>query len=427
MKIILLRLALVVFALYAMVYLIGCGEDEPAGVSLPQLTTTSVSGISQTEASSGGSLVSDGGGSILAAGVCWGTASNPTVSGNKTTDIISGGTFTSLISGLSPGTTYFLRAYATNSAGTGYGNELTFTTQAGLPQLTTSPVTGLTVNSAKSGGTITASGGAGITEAGIVWSTSTGPTVADNKIAAGVIGGSFTVSLSGLTSGTTYFIRSYAVNSVGTGYGNEVSFTTLTPVTDFDGNVYDVVRIGTQTWMAENLRSIHYADGTTIDGVFAYNDNPASVEPYGRLYTWPAARRGSTSSNANPSGIQGACPDGYHLPSRVEWEKLMTELGGESLAGGKLKATGTLQAGTGFWEAPNTGATNSSGFTGLPAGIRYPDNDYQVRGSTGFWWSTTLESGFITQLGLGHQNLNANLLGSGIGNAEAVSVRCIKN
>ncbi|MBX2960890.1 MAG: hypothetical protein KF687_00170 [Cyclobacteriaceae bacterium] len=420
-------LSLGLIGLILLTELTGCSDDEPAPVVIPELTTTAVTGITSTGASSGGAITSDGGATITVAGVCWGTSPAPTTAGSKTTDAIISGSFTSTIAGLSPGVTYFVRAYATNSAGTAYGNELSFTIAPVVPQITTSPVTELTISSAKTGGTIISNGGALITESGIVWGTVSSPTVADTKISSGASTGSFVSQLTGLTQGATYFVRAFATNSVGTAYGNEISFTTLEPVTDFDGNVYEVVRIGSQTWMAENLLSIHYADGTAIDGVFAYNDDPATVDPYGRLYTWPAARRGSTSSNTDPSGIQGACPNGYHLPSRAEWEKLLTELGGESVAGGKLKATGTLQAGTGKWDEPNTGATNSSGFTGLPAGIRYPDNDYQVRDRTGFWWSTTLQSGFITQLGLGHAIASANLLGSGIGNAEAVSVRCVKN
>ncbi|MBX2956057.1 MAG: hypothetical protein KF846_07860 [Cyclobacteriaceae bacterium] len=400
--------------------LTGCNDDEPAPVVIPELTTLAVTGITSTGATSGGRITSDGGATITAAGVCWGTSPAPTTAGNKTTDAIISGSFTSTITGLNPGVTYFVRAYATNSAGTAYGNELSFTIAPVIPQITTSLITELTISSAKTGGTIVSNGGVPITESGIVWGTVSSPTVADTKISSGASTGSFVSQLTGLSQGATYFVRAFATNSVGIAYGNEISFTTLEPVTDFDGNVYNVVRIGSQTWMAENLRSIHYADGTGIDGVFAYNDDPVSVDPYGRLYTWPAARRGATGSNANPSGVQGACPNGYHLPSEAEWEKLLTELGGQSVAGGKLKAIER-------WDAPNTGATNSCGFTGLPAGIRYPDNDYQVRGATGFWWSTTLQSGFITQMGLGHANSNASLLGSGIGNAEAVSVRCLKN
>ena len=420
-------LGLVFMGVILLTELTGCSDDEPAPVVIAELTTTAVTGITSSGATSGGTITSDGGAIITAAGVCWGTSPAPTTAGNKTTDAIISDTFTSTITGLSPGVTYFVRAYATNSVGTAYGNELSFTSSPGLPEITTSVITGLTITSAKTGGTIVSNGGVPITESGIVLGTVPSPTVADTKLSSGVSTGSFVSQLTGLSQGTTYFVRAFATNSIGTAYGNELSFTTLEPVTDFDGNVYDVVQIGSQTWMAENLRSIHYADGTAIDGAFAYNDDPTSVDPYGRLYTWPAARRGSTSSNSIPSGIQGACPNGYHLPSRAEWEKLLVELGGESVAGGKLKATGTLQAGTGKWEAPNTGATNSSGFSGLPAGIRYPDNDYQVRGYTGFWWSTTLESGYITQMLLGKSLANATLLGSGVGNAEAVSVRCVKN
>ncbi|MCD4730062.1 MAG: fibrobacter succinogenes major paralogous domain-containing protein [Bacteroidales bacterium] len=135
-----------------------------------------------------------------------------------------------------------------------------------------------------------------------------------------------------------------------------------TPVTDYDGNSYKTVRIGNQIWMAENLRSIHYSDGMPIQN-FVYNNDTANVSIYGRLYTWSASMRNASSSNSNPSQVQGASPQGWHIPSDAEWQELINNLGGESVAGGKLKEEGFLH-----WESPNTGATNESMFSALPTG-----------------------------------------------------------
>lgn len=153
---------------------------------------------------------------------------------------------------------------------------------------------------------------------------------------------------------------------------------------DYDGNSYEVVRIGNQIWMAENLKSIHYADGTPISGVYAFNDDENNVNDYGRLYTWTAIMNGIGSSISNPSGVQGVCPDKWHLPSDSEWMELIDTLGGMSLAGAELKEVGLTH-----WFTPNTGATNSSGFTALPGGFRSTDGTYTGLGYNVFFWSAT--------------------------------------
>jgi len=157
---------------------------------------------------------------------------------------------------------------------------------------------------------------------------------------------------------------------------------------DYDGNSYEVVRIGNQIWMAENLKSIHYTDGTPITGVYAFNNDENNVEDYGRLYTWTAMMNGMSSSSSNPSGIQGVCPDKWHLPSDAELMQLIDTLGGMSLAGAELKELGLAH-----WYNPNTGATNLSGFTALPGGFRSTDGTYTGLGYNAFIWSCTEYSG----------------------------------
>jgi hypothetical protein len=194
----------------------------------PTVTTTAITSITATSASSGGTVTATGGAAVTAQGVCWSTTSGPTTAGNKTTN----GTispFTSSITGLSNGTTYYVRAYATNTIGTSYGNEISFTTLAVAPTLTTTAISSITGTTASSGGTVTATGGAAITAQGICWSTTSGPTTANSKTTDGTTS-PFTSSITGLTSGSTYYVRAYATNSIGTSYGNEISFTTNSPV-----------------------------------------------------------------------------------------------------------------------------------------------------------------------------------------------------
>jgi hypothetical protein len=195
------------------------------------ITTTAASTITQTSASSGGNISNDGGASILSKGVCWSnTTSSPTISNSKSIDGAGTGTYLSNISTLSPGTTYYVRAYATNSVGTAYGNTVSFTTVvATIPQgIITTAISSITQTTANSGGSITSDGGSSITMKGVCWSSSTStPTISNSNTNNGTGTVSFSSSLSSLTANTTYYVRAYALNSVGIAYGNTVTFTTL--------------------------------------------------------------------------------------------------------------------------------------------------------------------------------------------------------
>jgi Protein of unknown function (DUF1566) len=191
--------------------------------------TTTASSITDNTASSGGNISSDGGAAITARGICWNTSPSPTtVLSTKTTDGTGSGTFTSGLTGLSPTTTYYVRAYATNSIGTSYGSEISFTTTVVWPSVAaTTAASSINNNSAISGGNITSAGGAAVTARGVCWSTSSNPTIAlATKTTDGSGTGSFTSNLSGLSGGTTYYVRAYATNSGGTTYGAQISFTT---------------------------------------------------------------------------------------------------------------------------------------------------------------------------------------------------------
>jgi uncharacterized protein (TIGR02145 family) len=209
--------------------------DASGGGNLPNgVTTTTVTPFAFT-ASSGGTILSDGGSAITARGVCWSTTQNPTIANSKTTNGLGIGTFTSAITGLNLTTTYYVRAYATNSNGTVYGNQQTFTTRNGIPVLTTTSISGILALSATGGGSITDDGGSAITARGICWATTQNPTIANNKTVDGSGQGTFVSSLSNLTANTVYYVKSYATNGVNTFYGNQLTFTTLNGIVVFKG------------------------------------------------------------------------------------------------------------------------------------------------------------------------------------------------
>lgn len=307
-----------------------------------------------------------------------------------------------------------------------------------VPTVTTAGVTAISQSTAQCGGNVTSDGGAAATARGVCWGTNATPTVADDKTSDGAGTGSFASSLTGLTAGTPYYVRAYATNSAGTGYGTIQSFTTAASsgtVTDIDGNVYQTVTIGTQVWMAENLKVTHYRNGDQIPNVTdnvtweglstgAYGDYDNSVDSaavYGRLYNWYAVSDG-----------RGIAPTGWHVPTDQEWKQLEMQLGMSQTdadgvnyrgtnEGGKLKETGTSH-----WQSPNTGATNESGFAALPGGYRVIYGDYLNMGSIGFFWSSTQYSTNVAW----YRSLdydNAVIYRSDYTMKGGFSVRCVKD
>ena len=265
-----------------------------------------------------------------------------------------------------------------------------------LATLTTSAVSSLTNISATSGGNITDDGGANITTRGVCYSINTNPTTADNITNDGNGTGSFTSNLSGLTASTTYYVRAYAINSAGTAYGNEVSFTTSAcgdciystgAGVTFNGYTYTSIVLGNgQEWMAENLRTTTYANGDPIPNITGntqwpnlttgawvhYGNDSQNENPYGKLYNWYTVD--------DPRNV---CPTGWHVPTDAEYTLLIDYLGGSVAgAGSKMKSTGTQ-----YWSSPNSGATNESGFSGLPGGFRNDVGSFNYIGGYGGWWS----------------------------------------
>ena len=333
-------------------------------IGLPTLTTNAVSDITQTTATCGGAITADGEGVITARGVCWSTADVPTLSNSITTDGTGIGTFASNLTGLTAGTTFFVRAYSTNSAGTVYGNTLTFKTSPTIPTVTITPLSAITTTTASCGGNITSDGGGSITARGICWSTNGTPTIANSKTTDGTGTGAFTSSLSGLTTFTNYTVRAYATNIAGTAYSPELSFTTNGTIADIEGNTYHTITIGTQIWMVENLKTTRYNDGSPISNVTDntawaalstgaycwYNNDITNKTAYGALYNWYAVNTAQLA------------PAGWHVPTDAEWTTLTDYLGGT--AADKMKESGITH-----WASPNNG-NNSSGFSALPGGNR---------------------------------------------------------
>jgi hypothetical protein len=207
-------------------------EEDP---SLAEVTTTAITDVTHITASGGGEVLSDGGAKVSVRGICWSTEAEPTIEDSKTEDGTGIGEFTSPLTNLAGGTVYHVRAYATNKAGTAYGDEIQFTTSPTptLAAVSTTSISNIGPTTASSGGTITSDGNTPVTARGVCWATTTEPTIDDFKTTDGTGTGEFLSDLTALAPGSTYFIRAYATNSVGTAYGNEVSFSTNSLVTAF--------------------------------------------------------------------------------------------------------------------------------------------------------------------------------------------------
>ncbi|HOD66370.1 MAG TPA: fibrobacter succinogenes major paralogous domain-containing protein [candidate division Zixibacteria bacterium] len=298
--------------------------------------------------------------------------------------------------------------------------------QPTIPTVTTSAVSAVGSTTATCGGTVTADGGAEVTARGVCWRTSADPTIADDTTSDGIGVGSFTSSLTGLSGGESYHMRAYATNRAGTGYGEDVPFATLGTVADYDGNTYQTVKIFNRWWMAENLKVTHYRNGDPVSDVTdptawnalasgaccEYANDPANVAIYGRLYNWFAV-----------GDARGLAPAGWHVATDSEWQELVDSLGGGAVAGGKLKA-----AGTAYWADPNAGATNESGFSGLPGGYRGGMGDFNgIHYGAGFWTATPhqyfSDQAWNRNLGYNRPEMVHDYSGKKSGNA----VRCVKD
>lgn len=268
-----------------------------------------------------------------------------------------------------------------------------------------------------------------ITSKGICWSESKSlPEISDKKVISSANENSFVLYINCLKPGTTYYIRAFATNKAGTAYGNPITIKTLSDedgtVSDIEGNIYKTVKIGSQTWFAQNLRTSHYNNGVSINSTnneiyeeakpqyqWPANGDEELVEKYGRLYTWYVV-----------TDTRNICPCGWHVPSQEEFNELIEYLGGDvELIGAYLK-----EAGTDNWNAPNAGATNSSGFTAIPEGARDYTSAFVWFGKSASFWSSTendTDDAFLYSL----DHLNTEFVEDVYSHKAGHAVRCIKD
>ena len=534
-------ISLIVLLIISIFFIHSCRKDE-----LPVLTTAYISDITPYSANCGGTIITEGSGPVIAKGVCWATTENPTTENDITYADPGTGTFSCIIQGLSPGTLYHVRAFATNTKGTSYGNDVSFTSLADIPFISLTGVSDITQTTATASGNVGDEHGASVTARGACWSTMPFPLISDPHTIDGSGTGSFTSKLTSLNPGTEYYLRAYATNITGTAYSDAIKFTTsivhytftisissitttsavinttitsdgdasdykrginfqrhgsleyfrcemnipngsgfgsftnyvsgLVPeghyevkaflltipdsyypvcggyqtfttlplpilfnpaltygtMSDIDGNIYKTILIGTQTWMAENLKTMKYNDGSAIPNVTdnaewslltsgGYSENcnvPSSSDIYGKIYNWYAV-------NTNK-----LCPSGWHVPSNIEWDNLSGYLVNDENIGLKLK-----EAGKDHWESDL--GTNESGFTAIPGQFRDANGKildltewtywdfFKTRRTGAFFWS-------------GSENDVLNAWSRSVGNNGVFaktsadknfgySVRCIKN
>jgi uncharacterized protein (TIGR02145 family) len=440
------RIKFIYIALSALVLLSvilkGCGKPESSTpipdsfFEIPKVST-SVPYVSDSSAVFEGTILFTGNSAITDRGFYWSAKSTSSTNSDNLIDSVkpyTSGTnarFRDTVTKLIPNKIYYVRAFVKNEKYFSNSAGISFTTYSTMPLVFTSAILEYTKSSAVVGGKVTNDGMTPLIGRGLYWGFSSNPETSGTKIEMGNGLGSFSTLLTGLSPNTNYYIKAYATNRYGTSYGIENRFNTgqdtVSPkVTDIDGNVYHIVTIGNQVWMAENLKTTNYNDKTPIplvtddhslgDGhspAFCwYNYSESYKSPYGGLYNWFVVNTGKL------------CPVGWHVPTDAEWTTLTDFLGGENAAGAKLKETGTDH-----WTGPNIAATDQVGFTGLPGGDCFlaTGGKFGLMGSFGFWWSSTAAFSWETARYMDMTYSEDKFFRGEDMYENAFSVRCIKN
>ena len=383
---------IIVLAVVLMAGIFACKKSDDTNPSSNGTVTVTIGQATIGETSITVPVVVSGNATIVQRGVCWDSIqTTPTISNHKKADPgTTAGSFSVLIDQLTPSTTYYVRGYVTTSSQTVYSPVRVYTT--GSTQLTIDGINNITDTSASINASLIYSGTLPVGARGFCWGPTVNPTTnfSSFSTASGQGAGNINDTIFGLISGTKYHVRAYAVIGGTTIYSADSILTTTNRIypRDIDGNTYDTVKIGTQVWMKQNLKTLKYRNGaviptglsdadwtTTTNGACtSYNNDPANTAIYGKLYNWYAV--------ADPAGL---CPINWHVPSDSEWTTLSTYLGGNLIAGGAMK-----EAGLTHWASPNTGASNSSGFTALPTGFRSGSSGtYSNIFVDGNWWSAS--------------------------------------
>ncbi|MGD9679357.1 MAG: fibrobacter succinogenes major paralogous domain-containing protein [Vulcanibacillus sp.] len=407
--------------------------------------TASVINITSNSAVSGGNIRNDKNFPVIDCGICWSKNQYPTIDNDRSNIENKTGVFVSNIDRLRPSTKYYARAYAITINDTIYGNQIAFTTKEnGLPIVTTNQVKNLENHTAECYGDIKSDKGFEILEHGVCWSTTPNPTINEHKTNEGKGNGSYVSKLEGLINKTTYYVRAYATNENGTSYGNQMEI--VTGVTDADGNSYNVVKIGYQMWMDENLKTTTFNDNTPIPNVrndtlwgilttpaYCWYDNKENKykNKYGALY------------NGYTVDTKKLCPLGWHVPTYDEWNTFYRYLvnNGYSFDNNNNKYIAKSLASKKYWKRKRNfieraveGAVgridypdyrNKSGFSAVPAGNRRGGR-FDLKRKYAFWW--LLEDGSsknLTHWGISHYNRD---LETGIRDkTSGFSVRCVKD
>ena len=401
-----------------------CKKSDDTNPSTDETITVTIGQATISETSITVPVVVSGNATIVQRGVCWDSIqTTPTISNHKKADPgTTSGSFSVLIDQLTPSTTYYVRGYVTTSSQTVYSPVRVYTT--GSTQLTIDGINNITDTSASINASLIYSGALQVGARGFCWGTQASPTIFSvNHDTIGSGTGNFSTTIKGLQTNTKYYVRAYAI--IGTGnviYSAERDFFTATPVTvvDIDGNTYNIVKIGQQFWMQENLRTATYNNGTTIltglndadwtsniSGACADYDNvPANSSVSGKLYNAYAV--------ANPAGL---CPTGWHVATNSDWNKvakIVDAIADTTITNGEQSLTG----GSAIKDFP--GSTNSTGLSIVPGGTKYPIyGDYSY---SGYYWTGTsgiIRSFYTPNDGIWSYDSWDQMWG--------LSVRCVKN
>ena len=397
----------------------GCKDEKQ--YNLAKVTTGTISNITDSTATCSGEVTDEGSAKVTVKGFCWDKKGAPLITSDSVSkDGERGGAFSTNLTGLTPSTLYYIRAYATNKIGTRYGELKSFWT-LGTPVTSTEYAINVTSSHATVTGRLIYDGGESVTDMGICYGTSETPTLADNVLHYTGSDSTFTFTITDLAPVTTYYFCSYAVNSKGTSYGNVRMFNTMgIGITDADGNTYDGVQLGNQMWLNRNLKVTKFNDSqdiphltdsvewsqTTSPAWCYYKNNSSYGEDYGVLYNWYAAN----SDNL--------CPTGWRVPTDADWEELEDFLGRD--AGNKLKLIDDD-----YWISVD-GFTNESNFSAVGSGYRMPNGEFRGLRRDAEWWTSDDSEGSyvylweVTTSSSGMSRLTAD-------KNRGVSIRCMRN